>query len=194
MQNIKAQLLRAVQQGAALATVALVAGCAGKSSGDATNTDAGRSSVGDSSGARNGGNATNGGGGDGPVALAAYPLEQIRCEGPSFDGGFYGQCCFEAHCYTPEAGSDCAPATSNELSSLLPEYPPGSGSCGCMAEEFPTTGPFAPRDDATPASAGACCYVIGSIGCLGRPLLVVGDPILAPVARRGDWGGALGVA
>lgn len=168
MQHVKEKLLRAVQQGTALATAALVAGCAG--------------------------GETSGGNGPGPGALEPYPLEQIRCEGPTLDGGYFGQCCFRAHCYTPEAGGACVPATSDELYTLLPAYPPGSGTCGCMTEEFPTTGPFAARDGATPASAGTCCYVLGAIGCEGRPLLDAGAPVLAPVFRRGDWGGIGGVA
>jgi hypothetical protein len=34
---------------------------------------------------------------------------------------------------------------------------------------------------------GTCCYLVGSIGCEGRPLLVDGAAIVAPLSRRGDW-------
>jgi hypothetical protein len=34
---------------------------------------------------------------------------------------------------------------------------------------------------------GTCCYLVGSIGCEGRPLVVAGAAIVAPVVPRDDW-------
>ncbi len=45
-------------------------------------------------------------------------------------------------------------------------------------------GPYAalsPNDD------GTCCYLVGTIGCDGRPLLVEGAARVAPITRRRDW-------
>lgn len=108
--------------------------------------------------------------------LVPYP-DNLGCSGPVYDSGYYGQCCTEALCGQADGGV-CPPADS--VMYWLPGYPPGSGTCTCGGS---ATGPFAPRT----ASEGPCCYVVGSIECDGRPLLVAGRPRLAPVVERADW-------
>jgi hypothetical protein len=105
-----------------------------------------------------------------------YP-EPAGCGGPSHEGGYWGQCCETVGC--TDAINGACPATT-ELSSKLPGYPSGSGSCSCGT----ASGPFAPHD---PATEAACCYIFSSIGCDGRPLVVGGELRLARVVRRLDW-------
>jgi hypothetical protein len=59
----------------------------------------------------------------------------------------------------------------------------GSGSCLCA----PIAGPYAANPSDTPASAGSCCYLIGAIGCDGRPLLVDGRALTSELELRADW-------
>ena len=95
-----------------------------------------------------------------------------------------------ATCYTPDPGVACAlDLNTTELHRLLP---PGSGTCGCGlgSDRAPNVaGPFAPNPaDDSARSEGSCCYVIGRIGCTGRPLIVQGALQLAPLTERADWG------
>ena len=129
---------------------------------------------------------------DAPGSLPPYDVDRLGCWGPSFDGGYMGQCCVKAHCYTPEGGTGCATAQQIAMRAFrtTPPYPPGSGTCTCRlgegTQEY-TAGPFAanPADPARPE--GACCYLVGSISCVGRPLMVEGVPLLAEVVARSDW-------
>ena len=105
--------------------------------------------------------------------------------GPTYDGGYAGQCCISAHCYTPDAGA-CLAADQRPPIPL----PPGSGSCGCSPEGVGRStlkGPYAPNPDGMPFPDGSCCYLVGAIGCEGRPLVVEGTAIVAPLAARDDW-------
>jgi hypothetical protein len=115
--------------------------------------------------------------------LAPYPTSALGCTGPEHDGGYYGRCCAEALCYTPHDGSECVTpeAAPEKLGTFY-----GSGSCLCGGEE-PIQGPFAKNPAHTPEQAGTCCYVISSITCEGRPLLVDGAPIISAPTRRCDW-------
>ncbi len=120
--------------------------------------------------------------GDSSQQLAPYPVSALGCSGPVHDAGDYGQCCAEALCYTPDDGSHC----------LTPEAAPeklgksyGSGKCLCGAE--PIQGPFATNPAHEPQQAGSCCYVISSITCDGRPLLVDGAPLASGLTQRCDW-------
>jgi hypothetical protein len=130
-----------------------------------------------------------GSGGEGAISndLPEYPARMYpTCSGPSYgDGGqpsgYEGQCCVEPLCFTPESG-EC-PAADKVGWQELPGFPPGSGSCGCS----PVEGPFAPRAEHDASSTGRCCYLVGSIGCEGRPLLVAGVPRVAGGTRRADW-------
>ena len=75
-----------------------------------------------------------------------YSLAQIGCFGPGYDGGYYGQCCFEAQCYTPEAGEACLAAEDTPTLRGKLRLPVGSGDCGCNVPEQGReylTGPFA---------------------------------------------------
>ena len=121
-------------------------------------------------------------------ALETYALDQLGCFGPSYDGGYYGQCCFDAQCYTPANGVACATAAEIQSSRLIP-LPPGSGECGCGNQlgRDAIAGPFAPNTADATASVGSCCYVVGSISCTGRPLVVDGAQLLAPAVQRIDW-------
>jgi hypothetical protein len=124
----------------------------------------------------------------GNTNLVPYALNGVGCWGASHDGGYYGQCCADAHCYTPSDGSSCRPA--DNVRDLLSEFPPGSGECNCnLAEDASTgvAGPFAPNSAHTPRTAGQCCYLVGSISCTGRPLMVDGQPLLAELSTRSDW-------
>ena len=112
--------------------------------------------------------------------LTPYPVSALGCSGPSYDDGFgyHGQCCSEAVCFTPESGGEC-----QSPEALVTGY--GSGSCLCGT--VPIQGPFAPNPAHRPATADKCCYVISSIGCDGRPLLVNGTPLVAELTQRCDW-------
>jgi len=111
-----------------------------------------------------------------------YPVSALGCTGPEHDGGYYGQCCAEALCYTPDNGSQCvaADAAPQELGRSY-----GSGSCLCGGDGI--QGPFAQNPTHEPEQAGTCCYVISSITCEGRPLLVDGTPVISALTRRCDW-------
>lgn len=110
---------------------------------------------------------------EGGLPTVPYP-ETLECRGPTYDGGYWGRCCDRALCREPENGTCPPPERAYEI----PGFPPGSGSCECE----PARGPFAPR---SPATEAACCYLVGSIGCEGRPLRVRGRP------RRAHLGGAV---
>lgn len=122
--------------------------------------------------------------------LEPYPVAQITCWGENYgaDGGlsgYHGQCCVKASCYTPTDGV-CAPTAPGEIG-----LPPGSGTCGCSVNPqgpfVATQGPYAKNPSHTPNKDGACCYLFGSIGCDGRPLLVDGEALTAEVIHRSDW-------
>ncbi|HKO52918.1 MAG TPA: hypothetical protein VJV79_34655 [Polyangiaceae bacterium] len=125
--------------------------------------------------------AIAGAGGDSSQALSPYPVGSLGCSGPFYDSGFHGQCCGQALCYTPNAGSECVPPT--EAPEKL-DVGYGSGSCLCGDE---IQGPFAANPAHEPEKPGTCCYVISSIGCDGRPLLVDGAPVVSALTQRGDW-------
>lgn len=68
----------------------------------------------------------SGGSGSREHALTPYPVAGLGCSGPIQDVGYYGQCCAEALCYTPQGESDCA-APSDAPEKLGTSY--GSGRC-----------------------------------------------------------------
>jgi hypothetical protein len=126
-----------------------------------------------------------------------YSLAQIGCFGPGYDGGYYGQCCFEAHCYTPGAGEACLGAENTPALRGKIRLPGGSGECGCSVPEQggeSLSGPFASNpadhsegDAGGTLRSGSCCYVVGSISCTGRPFCVDGRLLLAEAVARADW-------
>ena len=124
-----------------------------------------------------------GAGGTNQQALDPYPVDGLGCSGPSSGGGFgfHGQCCTDALCYAPTDGKECVAA--DDAPEKLGRWW-GSGSCLCGGR---IQGPFAANPAHAPSEPGTCCYVIGSIGCDGRPLLVDGTPIVSELRRRSDW-------
>jgi hypothetical protein len=156
------RLLIASQWGASLA---LAAGCGGDIEQQPPPADGGPSDAG----------ATDAD----PGITDAGPLPEAGCQGPIYDGdggGYFGQCCDQMHC-TARVNGACPSAKDAMLTNL----PPGSGTCMCTA----IRGPYENPD---PAAADACCYLVGSISCEGRPLLVGGAPRLADVIDGpSDW-------
>ncbi|WP_437588256.1 hypothetical protein [Sorangium sp. So ce1000] len=195
MRNFLLRILVASQWGASLA---LVSGCGTHVESDSSSSptegatsESGSSSTGgatsgasSSSSASEGVTSGSGGGGDVDPPDASAPLDPYpdpTCVGPFHDGGYYGQCCYKVHCTAPVNGA--CPAAS-EAAPHLENLPPGSGTCTCSAEGEGAAGwiqgPYANRTASDPAS---CCYLVGSISCEGRPLLVRGEPRVAPLAR-----------
>ena len=132
--------------------------------------------------------------GDAPIDANAYPLDALACSGPTYDNGYYGQCCVAVQCYS---ASVCLPGNDPGLRQHI-YVPPGSGECGCTnAEGYGhLDGPFGPNEADADAPEGNCCYLVGAIVCEGRPLNVeganegaachsdTGAVRAAPVARR----------
>lgn len=212
MNSMRERLGQAIWRGALLSAVVATA-CGGKSdeddqqntsgtggtssTGGAGNTG-GKSATGGSAGSPTSGGSggSSGSAGTGNVASGGGPAVSLpllpsndypACSGPEHDGGYYGQCCVSPHCYTPSYG-DCAPA--DEAQPFLPKFPPGSGDCACIpevGEGQAVVGPYRARPDVTPESAGDCCYLVGSISCEGRPLLIAGVARVARLRPRADW-------
>jgi hypothetical protein len=204
---LRREVRESIGAGAALAALTLVPGC-----GDSAEAPA------DAAGGGIGGAALSntetlatgetGGGGAGGAPNAAsptvpasslepYPLDRVTCvdtpEGPPYRGP---QCCFQTRCYTPPDGMSCATdLDSPEVRSIPRAGPfisplePGGGTCGCSVEGHPAIeGPFAANDAADAGATGACCYVVGTTYCLGRPFVVNGLGYVASAQYRGDWG------
>ena len=186
LKDLGRQLREAVGAGAALAALGVAGGCGAdaQETADAAG-NAGTSGTG-SAGATGTPTTTD------PVAtMDPYPLESLGCFGPISENPLYGpQCCFEATCYTPANGGACAVEPTD--GSVPIALPPGSGTCGCSVEEDGRpyiAGPYASNPGAPePNTPGRCCYVVGSVGCTGRPFVVGGLGRLAGIARRDDWG------
>ncbi|XXX75198.1 hypothetical protein WMF30_46875 [Sorangium sp. So ce134] len=183
MRTFLRRLLVASQWGASLA---LASGCGPhvEPGGSSTPPEGTSSQSGGSSTSSGGASSQSGGGGEPGPPDASAPLDPYpdpTCVGPIHDGGYEGQCCYEVHCAAPVGGA--CPAAS-EAAQHLDDLPPGSGTCMCDGDgeggAESIMGPFANRTASDPAS---CCYLVGSIGCEGRPLLVRGEPRVAPLTR-----------
>ncbi|WP_437277134.1 hypothetical protein WME90_38750 [Sorangium sp. So ce375] len=155
-----------------------------ESSSSSSSPEGATSGVGSGSSSSGGATSAAGGGGEVDPPDASAPLDPYpdpTCVGPFHDGGYYGQCCYEVHCTAPVGGA--CPAAS-EAPPHIQDLPPGSGTCTCSADGEGGVGwiqgPYANRTASDPAS---CCYLVGSIACEGRPLLVRGEPRVAPLAR-----------
>ncbi len=111
-------------------------------------------------------------------SLAQVPAASIRCFG---DGNepFHGGCCTHVHCYTPTSDTCVEPIEIAQRLGFTPRLPIGSGTCFCGQ----TAGPFAQPD----GGVAECCYVVGTMGCSGRPLREDESTIVAPVVMRADW-------
>ena len=201
MPDLLPRLLSAAEWGALLALAAscggqtessknVAGGSGGASGGGVTSGGSGGVTSGGSGGVTSGGSGgvTSGGSGgavdsgivdsggaDSGLPTTPYP-NPIGCYGPEYDAGYYGQCCEKAQCMDP-VGGKCP--TPTELWGLMPGYPSGSGTCTCGESK----GPFGPHY----STEAPCCYLFGSIGCDGRPLLVHGHPRVAPLIARADW-------
>ncbi len=195
MSRLLGRLRNAVLQGAALAAATGGSGC--YDSEDDPTLDA---STGPSGRGGEGGSSTPMAGAgraspmtmprtDGSVPLAAYPLERLGCHGDDHDGGYFGRCCVKAVCDVPQPSGFCASSPDHGL-------PAGSGTCGCSPfegfERDGIEGPYAPNpaDPADPsADDGQCCYLVATITCTGRPLIVGGAFVVARLVLRSDWAG-----
>jgi hypothetical protein len=166
------KLVKAVGQGVALASLAVLPGC----TNDALPTDPAMR-----------GDAMPDDASQRPV-LEPYASADLGCWGPDHAGPFnFGQCCVTAQCYTPSAGDDCAAAADRLQSTGFPSV---TGKCACNVGPGATgliAGPFAPNPQDTPASPGECCYLTGAISCTGRPLTVEGRAVIAALELRCDW-------
>ena len=132
--------------------------------------------------------------GDGSILLAAFPLDALVCTGPDHPGyddagfplgGFFGRCCAEAMCYTPEPNAGCLPAQAAGSE----HFDFGSGDCNCGEVEGPYDRPDAAvrTDDAAVPTEIDCCYVVPVIACEGRPLTTDRGHLLAPIVSGVDW-------
>ena len=188
MKSFRLRLEQALGSGAALALLSVPA-CGGSTAADASSAGAANGGgpgavTAGSSGTANAGTAGAigaGAAGDAGQQLMPYPESALGCAGPEYDGGYYGQCCTDALCYTPNDGGDCvaANAAPEKLGTFY-----GSGSCLCGDG---IQGPFANNPTHQPKEPGRCCYVISSISCEGRPLLVDGTAVVSAPTRRSDW-------
>jgi hypothetical protein len=123
-------------------------------------------------------------------ALPPYDLAALGCAGEDHDDefGFHGQCCVDAYCYQPADDEACVSPDDSILKLSGPDFPTGSGNCGCaVTQPEAIMGPFGENPENPTSPAGSCCYLVGSIGCDGRALLVAGEARQAPVVRRRDW-------
>lgn len=179
MRTFLQRILIASQWGASLA---LVAGCG-------TNIGGGEGGAG-GEGAGGSPGAGGGSGGSGMMQDGGTPIGEVDpppapvCSGPIYeygDGGYDGQCCEITLCTEPVDGA-CPSAM--DARSVLSGLPPGSGHCECS----PLHGPYGGMSD---ADGAACCYLVGSITCEGRPLRVLGEARLAEViAGPSAWSSA----
>lgn len=200
MEQLKRALSEAIRRGFTLSLCAVAGNCGGKSEGESDTpfeqslaggtggTVGGETSSAGGAGAAAGGSAGAAAGTGGMLAaggmndLEPYPADQIGCYGENFGGGFglHGQCCVSAKC-SPRVDGVCP---SSDFA-----RPSGSGSCSCIASplEEPVMGPYAAHPADTSNPEAACCYLVAAIGCDGRPLLVDGHAVRAPVVGRADW-------
>jgi len=184
MDNLLNRLRRALLQGAALAAATGYAGC-----GDDTTRD----QPDPSDAAISGDAATTNDDGSASMELVPYAVDRLGCYGEDYGDGFgyHGRCCLKAQCYTPTQGV----CETNPGS--LPGRPTGSGSCACGAtagiapvaagHNLSLEGPYLPNPDDEPSSPGSCCYLVATIKCDGRPLIVDDHAIVAPLTTRDDW-------
>lgn len=112
--------------------------------------------------------------------LAQVPSGSLGCSGEA-EPGFHGRCCTQVHCYAPtsETCVEASALSSSVAPGITPRLPIGSGTCRCGQ----TQGPFAQPD----GGVTECCYVVGTMGCSGRPLRDRGDSVVASVVVRSDW-------
>lgn len=168
------ELQRAIARGFTLAAVSVAMSCGTGSRVDGGSGGGGQGGGGGAQTAR----AVDGG------RLAQAPGGALGCTGDAgYIGPYFGSCCTSLHCYEP---SDGMCSTSQDVApfsgvTFTPALPPGSGTCMCGSPAV--EGPFAQAD----GGSTGCCYVVGSIGCTGRPLRDGEATIVAAVVVRADW-------
>lgn len=183
--QLASELRGSTRRGATLAALTFAAACGGEAKDKGTSSG-GSPGTGGGCGTAQTGSAGEIGCGD---PLQPYPTTPLGCFGPVYDAGYHGQCCYEARCYTPPTGKACDDPLDERARDLYSILPPGSGSCSCRENGQPAvSGPYAPNPTHTPSAPGTCCYLVGAIGCDGRPFFVEGELLLAGVIRRDDWG------
>ncbi|HTU58087.1 MAG TPA: hypothetical protein VMF89_06630, partial [Polyangiales bacterium] len=114
--------------------------------------------------------------------LTPYPIENIGCKPQALGCA----CCVFAHCVTPEPGQACD-STDTWLATRPFRVERANPTCSAQPAGNDLAGPFAPNHSDTPISAGECCYLMGILTCVGRPLVVAGELVLAAVIARSDW-------
>lgn len=182
MQIFLKRLVHASRWGA---TLVLVTGCTPVIKGGSGGDGGGGAGTGGASSTTTGGTATGGGGTTttdmttpSTSTLTSPPWQELEptptptCVGPDYGNGpgYYGQCCYEVHCSLPELDGVCL----DPKSATLTDLPPGSGECECEMR----LGPF---QNTNTADSQKCCYLVGSIACDGRPLMIEGEARLADV-------------
>lgn len=173
--------LRELRSAASLGAMLAVAGGCGTTVG-------GGDGAGGAGGEGGGGGGESAGTAGGPEiggGTAVGSLEEppdLVCSGPIHtdpDDGYSGQCCEIVTC-GPTVNGVCASAfDALDMTNNLSNYPPGSGECSCSD----LRGPYRNTED--PNGELPCCYLVGEIGCEGRPLIIAGEVRLAPIVRRG---------
>lgn len=154
MQGHLTRLLRAAAWGSSLA---VLAGCGGNA-----DTGGGSGGSGGSSGNGSGGSSSSGGGqvdagmdaradsGFDAGNLQPYPTE-LSCFGPEYDGGYYGQCCEQVVCGTPDAGT--CPDPADVTYAEFPGLPPAPAAASVASARVRT--PRAKRPRAPAATSWA---------------------------------------
>lgn len=111
----------------------------------------------------------------------AWPAGQTVDDACPQDAPHAGSC--SLRCYEPgEQGTpegSCGDPSSPLIEALLEVNPQGSGCNGSHVQG----GPYCNIGDAS----GGCCYLIYADWCDGRPLLVDGRALVAPLRRSSGW-------
>jgi hypothetical protein len=114
---------------------------------------------------------------DGGVATG-YP----QCYGESSQ--LSGPCCLNVRCVEPpDGGTQCK--MPNEIQPRDVGYVTfGSGSCLCQ----PISGPYTPETaQRYSPTQGPCCYLVPIQYCAGRPLILEGRGVVAPLTFDAGW-------
>jgi hypothetical protein len=114
---------------------------------------------------------------DGGVATG-YP----QCYGEGSQSS--GPCCLNVRCVEPPDGGTACKAPSAIVPSDVGYVTFGSGSCLCQ----PITGLYTQATaQAYSPSQGPCCYLVPIQSCIGRPLILEGRDVTAPLAFSSGW-------
>jgi len=98
-------------------------------------------------------------------------------------------CCVDVYCHEPADGN-CIEITAEngwDAASTITGLSLGSGNCLCSEPDGPYSNEGA---EAYTDTVGSCCYLVGIVGCEGRPMQVAGQLRTAPLVRGRRWGSA----